>query len=201
MNRIFDEIIDINERLKEVDALSRQVNLEAMNASLSARAVGEQGRGFAVVARELQRFSRALDAFKSEQILLNNTVIVLTARRMGMTMRVKQLHKVMEFDVARKFMADVMADLDQELAALDMEVVAFQQKMCKLVRRMSAYCRAGQAISKNAMVEAAHCGKTGVDLRKVADAMEQAISRIAVQLDAIGRMRIMRDDRSGREAA
>lgn len=191
MARIFDEIIDVNEHIKQVDALSRQVNLEAINASLSARTVGEQGRGFAVVARELQRFSHTLDAFKGEQIALNSAVIMLSAKRMGVEMRGKHLHKALEFDQVRKYISDLVLCVDAENAALETEIAQHQLKMRHLVRRMQTYCRAGQAISKNAMVEAAHCGQAGVELRKVADAMEAAITNIAAHLDMINRITIM----------
>lgn len=193
MSRVFDDIIDVNEHIKQIDALSRQVNIEAINASLSARSVGDQGRGFAVVARELQRFSQTLDSFKNEQIALNNVVITLTARRMGVEMRGRHLHKVLEFEGVKKYMADLTSSIDHERGVLESEITEHQKKMHHLVRRMQIYCRAGQAVSKNAMVEAAHCGRSGAQLKKVADAMESAITKIAAQLDVISRIAIMGD--------
>lgn len=184
----FDGIIDVNEHIKRVDALSSRINIEAINASLSVRAAGERGRGFAVVARELQRFSQRLHEFQREQIELNNRIIMLTAQRMGLKMRARHLHKAMASDAVGRLAGNLAEQLDGALDASEREIAAHQQMIADLVERMRRYCKVGDAIAKNGMVEAAHCGQVRNDLRSVADALERAVAEISLHLDGIGRI-------------
>lgn len=55
-------IARINDQVKAVVAVSRSMNLIAINAMLTAKQAGERARGFTVVAGEMRVFSRQLDA-------------------------------------------------------------------------------------------------------------------------------------------
>ena len=88
----FVSVTHINEQLKHIVLLSRNVYLTALNAMLLSRRIENKANGFSSVTRELQQFSRRLNAHV-DKVERDSVQLISDSARLVKVRRVKELYE------------------------------------------------------------------------------------------------------------
>lgn len=205
MDTINTQVSTVLGILGEIEAISKQTNLLALNAAIEAARAGEAGRGFAVVADEVRNLSLRTDQF-SQQIRENMASVHESLQRAH-----DAIHAVAAMDMnfaltSKQRIQDTMLrleDVNQETAvaarAIDEHATQVSQEVNSAVTALQFQDMTSQLIDHarrrmeavTAMLGALHGSLSrgqlqAEDLDRARQSLREAVERARAKLNPVG---------------
>ena len=161
-----------------IDGIAFQTNILALNAAVEAARAGEQGRGFAVVAGEVRALAkRSADAAKEIKTLITDSMQRVDS---GSTLADQAGGTMDEMVAAIRRVTDIMGEIS----------AASREQSSGVAQVGEAITQMDQATQQNAaLVEESAAAAEG--LRQQAEGLLQAVSRFALERNALATKQIM----------
>ncbi|HTY99928.1 MAG TPA: methyl-accepting chemotaxis protein [Rhodocyclaceae bacterium] len=170
--------VHINKDVRHIVDASREINIVALNALLTARQAGARSRGFSVVARELRQLAARLEVAMGKL----DEVISRLATDLAQTMRDQRLIRSIELALAEPEAHSCLRDsLARATARQDSLETAVDARWTQLRRELHGARRLaeiGGPLARSAKIEAAYGGDMTPVLRQVAEQIESTMAQI-----------------------
>ncbi|MBS0354923.1 MAG: hypothetical protein JSR83_13625 [Proteobacteria bacterium] len=169
-------VVEISAGIRQVTALSSQVNLVALNAMLAAKQAGSQARGFGIVSSELRQFSGQLDRQMHELGDFIGDLVHSVAESARIRLHVAHLDQIPAAIQPR--LAGAAARIEARQARIDSDGSERWFGLGNRLDHALRLCSTGVALSRAAKIEAVYGQALAASLRQVADEIEDAIVTI-----------------------
>ncbi len=162
METVSQQVQQVLEGLSEIDSISKQTNLLALNAAIEAARAGEAGRGFAVVADEVRKLSARAEHFS--RAIRGNINLMHTS--------------ISDAEVS----INQMASLDMEFALKSQERLASTMSHAQDINRDMAAALAEQSKITEEVDAVVRKAVTSLQFQ---DMMTQLLQRSSVRMESI----------------
>lgn len=181
-------VVQVNTGIRTVIAISRRVNLVAVNAMLAAKQSGAQARGFGVVSAELRNFSSRLDQQMQDLDVFIYSLVHGVAESARVHRRQMHFQAACRCVAARPSLAAGAGRIDSRLADIDGHSAERWDGLRSRLDHALRLCGTGVALSRAAKIEAVYGSAQAGGLRQVAEEIEKAIA------DILGTLKQLRAD-------
>ncbi len=181
-------VVQVNAGIRTVIAISRRVNLVAVNAMLAAKQSGAQARGFGVVSAELRTFSGQLDQQMQDLDVFIYSLVHGVAESARVRRRQRHFQAACRCREAQADLAAGAGRIDSRLAAIDGDSGTRWNGLRNRLDLALRLCGTGVALSRAAKIEAVYGSALTGGLRQVAEEIETAI------VDILGTLKKLRAD-------
>jgi hypothetical protein len=175
-------VVGVNEEIKGIVQVSRELSVEAINAMLAARRAGSAVGGFAVVTTELRGFSGRLQVLMDE---LSVRMASLVREVAGLSKEVRarrHLSAALALSGRQSGMAVAVERVDAQLAHMAMENSVMWRSVHRVIERAVRLCEVGRTLARGAKIEAVYGGGFSVQLSQIGAVIERTIEQIRGQL-------------------
>lgn len=173
------EVVRLNEDIKRVMEISREVNLAAINAMLMAKKANGRVAGFGVVSAELRVFSSRLTGNMEDLVeLIYSLVTQVAMLEKHRRMQRHFLDAAAQEETARQFLAGFLVRKESELECARQHVVAEKARLRLRLHRALQHCDTGRALSRSARIEAVYGGSMTASLTQVSRHAEATVEQV-----------------------
>jgi methyl-accepting chemotaxis protein len=181
-------IVNINEEIKKVAACAFRINIVALNAIVLAAQAGEAALGFGQVSIELRAFSSSLGACMAD--VSQRTYASVGA--VTSLLKSSRLHHILrraadDGDGGRN-LAPAVHRAGSDLEGCSQHLAAQRERLAREVAQASRLSELGQALSRNARIEAAYGGEFAAPLAHLTDEFSDVIGHVAKSLRLVGEL-------------
>jgi len=177
--------VRVNEDVKHIVDASRQINIVALNALLTARQAGVRSRGFAVVSRELRGLSGQLE---TAMLSLDELISQLT-HDLAQSLRDRRLITSIELAVAEPdphpCIWDALTRAMSKHDSIEAAIVVDWQHLDQALKVAQRLIAMGGPLARSAKIEAAYGGGMAPVLRHVAEQVDMTVTQIVERLRKI----------------
>lgn len=110
VTQIYESVPEVLKAVKDIDSISDQTNLLALNAAIEAARAGEHGRGFAVVADEVRSLSNRSSQFSDS---IQSQLKDMSVKIEGLT---EEVGKLASYDVS--YVIDAKKEINDALLSI-----------------------------------------------------------------------------------
>jgi hypothetical protein len=180
------EAVQLNEEIKRVTRIAREVNLAAFNAMLTAKKAGGHVAGFAVVSSELRVFSGRMTAEMGElSKLIFRLVATVASMQKELRMRRHFSNAACASGKAAHFLSQYLARKDGELEAVRRNIALERDRLRRRLDRSLRLCDMGRALSRSARIEAVYGGEMTASLAQVSRHAEATVEEAVAILKRV----------------